>query len=74
MTVPGVELVSLYINFGKINNFNVPGEEKWEIKKIDKILLKWEREPIKFRIFSWYPGSSWVLIHNEKHNSKFLYS
>lgn len=63
MTVPGVENASLYVNFGLIN-------DKWEIKKVDKIVITWQFPPLNFRVFSWYPGSSWVLIVKMGKNGK----
>jgi hypothetical protein len=64
MTVPGVETATLYVNFGQLPN------NLWEIKKVDKILITWDKEPKDYRVFSWYPGSSWVMIYSVKNNGK----
>jgi hypothetical protein len=64
MSEPGVRKATLQINFGKTR------EGAWKTKKIDKIILSWEKEPLDFTIYSWYPGSSWALIAAPKNNSK----
>ena len=56
MTTPGLKTASLSIFFGKIS------DKKWEVKKIDKIKITWKYFPKVYRIFTWYPGSSWTLL------------
>lgn len=67
MTIPGVRKSSLQINFGKI------GKSNWEVKKVDKIILTWSKPPIEFRIFTWYPGTSWILFSKISNNGIFLF-
>lgn len=64
MSSPGQKKASMTLNFGKIN------DKDWEIKKIDKVIINWALEPTEFRVFSWYPGSSWTMIDMIKNNSK----
>lgn len=56
MSTPGIKSASLSIFFGKIS------EKKWEVKKVDKIKITWKFFPKVYRIFTWYPGSSWTLL------------
>lgn len=68
MTVPGVVKSSLQINFGKLG-----GKNNWEVKKIDKIILTWSKPPIDFRVFTWYPGTSWILFTKITNNGNFIF-
>lgn len=63
MTVPGQKKQTLIMNFGKIS------EDEWEIKKVDQIVINWFYAAKKYRIFSWYPGSAWVLIGLKNQNT-----
>lgn len=67
MSIPGTEKATVTVFFGKL------GQEKWETKKIDKISINWSKIAKNFRIFSWYPGSSWILINSTTNNSKIIF-
>jgi len=46
----------LQIFFGKLE------DSSFEIKKVDLIKIDFELAPVKFLVYTWYPGSSWSLL------------
>ena len=61
LSAKGIDKATVYINFGKINK----SSDEWEIKMIDKIRIHWQFQPKKFKLFSWYQGSSLTLVASE---------
>ena len=67
MSVPGQSKQTFILKFGK------RGPYDWEIKKVDKLIIKWVYKAVDYRLFVWYPGSAWTLVGTYFGNSKFFH-